>query len=54
MEEDPYIVARNLYANFRKAEREGFEKIVVLVDESFKNDDRFFGILNRLEKASSS
>lgn len=54
MEEDPYIVARNLYANFRKAEKEGVDKIVVLIDESFKKDDRFFGILNRLEKASSS
>ena len=53
MEEDPYLVARNLYANFRTAEKENYSKIVVLINNEFKDDDRFFGILNRLEKASN-
>jgi L-threonylcarbamoyladenylate synthase len=53
MEEDPYLVARNLYANFRKAEKESFSKIVVLVDDKYKSDERYFGILNRLQKATN-
>ena len=42
MEEDPYIVARNLYANFRKAEKESFSKIIVLVSDEYKNDRSLF------------
>jgi hypothetical protein len=43
------LSAANLYHNFRQADRDGFELIIVLIDEKLVREQ---GIMSRLQKAA--
>lgn len=51
---DPVQTARELYGFFRQAEKEEKDSIVIELKSELKNDSRWAGILNRLDKAKSS
>lgn len=50
---DPVEAARELYGFFRQAEKDDKENIVIELNSKLKQDSRWAGILNRLDKAKS-
>lgn len=52
IDEQPIQVARILYAKIRELDREPGEAIEIIIPEKMVNDEAYFGILNRLIKAS--
>ena len=50
----PVIAARQLYSKLREMDFEETSEIIIILKEDFKSDERFSGILNRLDKAKST
>jgi L-threonylcarbamoyladenylate synthase len=53
LEDDPSLVARELYYNFRKAQENNHAGILLILDSKFKQDEKWLGILNRIDKAKT-
>lgn len=53
LEDDPAFVARELYARFRDASKNNYEGIIIQYKESYKNEEQWKGVLNRLFKAKT-
>ncbi len=49
----PQIAARELYSRLRMMDEENTEEIHIVLDENFKSQETFKGILNRLDKAKT-
>jgi L-threonylcarbamoyladenylate synthase len=53
LEDDPIKVARELYFNFRKAQKENFKGIILIINKSYYTNEKWKGVLNRIEKAKT-
>lgn len=53
VEDNPEQTARKLYAFFREAEKSGKEGVLLCLKSSWKTQDKWAGVLNRLDKAKS-
>jgi len=51
--DSPELAARQLYAKLRELDQVQSATITIVLEDKFKNDERFKGILNRLEKAKT-
>lgn len=53
LEDDPAFVARELYNNFRIAQENDHKGILLILNKDFQEDEKWFGVLNRINKAKS-
>lgn len=49
----PELAARQLYSKLRELDETNSQNITIVLKEEYKNDDKFKGILNRLDKAKT-
>jgi L-threonylcarbamoyladenylate synthase len=50
---DAVIASRELYSKLRDMDKENTNSITIVLQESFKGDEKFNGFLNRLDKAKT-
>ena len=53
LEDDPVFVARELYNNFRIAQENNHKGILLILDKNFHENEKWFGVLNRINKAKT-
>lgn len=53
LENNPTLVARELYSKLRELDKSSSSKILFILKEEFKKDERWDGILNRIYKAKT-
>jgi len=53
LQDDPVLVARELYQRFRDAQENGFEGLLMLINNQFQTDEKWKGVLNRINKAKT-
>lgn len=51
---DPTLAARQLYSKLRELDEKEGSEIFIILKEDFKNDERYSGVLNRLNKAKTT
>jgi len=51
--QDAVIASRELYSKLRAMDKENTNSITIVLQESFKGDEKFNGFLNRLDKAKT-
>ncbi len=51
--DDPTLASRELYSKLREMDREQTNSITIVLNESFKDNENFKGLLNRLDKAKT-
>lgn len=53
LEDDPVVVARELYSKLRELDKSPSSKILFILNEDFKKNEKWDGILNRIQKAQT-